>query len=112
MKIVPHFYENCAALLWFVREAPRYGIAALFVKRATIFAKCTAIRRTRHIFTAKGAVIRQKARIVALYKTDCGALQDGALRYGHQSVALLVGESGTNAAMFLSASVACFFNSF
>ena len=57
------------ALLWFVQEAPGYGIAVLFAKRA-------AIRRTRRIFTAKGA-------------KDCGALQDGALQRGHQSVALL-----------------------
>ena len=45
--------EICAplirtALSWFVREAPGYGTAALF-------AKCAAIRRACHIFTAKGA---------------------------------------------------------
>ena len=42
--------RNCAALLWFVREAPGYGIASFF-------AKCAAIRRTCCIFTAKCASI-------------------------------------------------------
>ena len=44
--------------------------------------------QTHRIFTAKGAAVRQKAP-QSLY---CGALQDGALRHGHQSAALLVGE--------------------
>ena len=45
-------------------------IAALVAKRAAIFTKHATIRRTRHIFKAKG----------------------GALRHSYQSVALLVGE--------------------
>ena len=47
----------------FVREAPAYGIAALF-------AKCAAIQRTRRIFMAKGAAIRQKVP----QSKYCGAL--------------------------------------
>ena len=48
------------ALLWFpygfARGSTGYGIA-------TLFTKCAAIQRTRHIFTAKSE--------------DCGTLQDG-----------------------------------
>ena len=84
VKFVRSFLiRNRAALLWFVREAPGYGIAALFAKRTAIFAKCAAIWRTHCIFTAKGAEIRQKAP---------QALQDSTLRRGHQNAALLVGE--------------------
>ena len=80
--------RNRTALLWFVRKAPGYRIAAFFAKRATIFAKCAAIRRTCRTFTAKGTVIQKKAP----QSLDCSALQDGALRHGHKSAALLVGE--------------------
>ena len=67
MKIAPHFYENRDTLLWFVREVSGYGIAALFAKRVAIW-------QMSCIFTAKGT------------------LQDGTLRCGHRSAALLVGE--------------------
>ena len=40
-----------------MRETPIYGIAAFFGKRAMIFARRAAIRRTHHIFTAKGTAI-------------------------------------------------------
>ena len=47
---------------------------------------------------------------------DCDALQDGAAikvrRFCHQSAALLVGESGTNAAMFSGAAAARLLRSF
>ena len=54
------------ALLWFVWEAPGYGIAAFFfakraanfAKRTVIFAKRAAIRRLRSIFTIKGPIIQ------------------------------------------------------
>ena len=66
-------------------EVPGYGIAVFFAKR-------TVIRRICHIFTAKGATIQ--------------ALQDGA----HCGTAIKVQhlwweKSGTNAAMFSSATV-------
>ena len=71
VKFVHHFFtRNRATLLWLVQETSGYGIAAVFAKHAAIFAKCTAMRRTHRIFTAKG----------------------GALQHGHQSAALLVGE--------------------
>ena len=54
---------------------------------------CCIFCQTRRIFTAKGA-------------KDCSALQDGALRHGHQSAALLAGESDANATMFSSAAAA------
>ena len=73
VKFVHRFLiRNRVVLLWFVQEAPGYRIAALFAKRATIRRRC-------RIFMVKGA-------------KDCGALQGGALRRGHQSVALSVGE--------------------
>ena len=51
VKFVHHFLiRNYATLLWFVREAPGYGIAALF-------AKCAAIQQMWHIFTAKGGTL-------------------------------------------------------
>ena len=57
IKFVHSFLiRNHATLLWFVREVPGYGIAALFAKRAAIW-------RTRIIFMAKGL--------------DCGALRRG-----------------------------------
>ena len=38
VKFVRRFLiRNCAALLWFVQKALRYGIAALFAKRAAIW---------------------------------------------------------------------------
>ena len=40
----PYFYENRDALLLFAWEAPGYGIAALFAKRAAFLAKRAAIR--------------------------------------------------------------------
>ena len=59
--------RNRATLLWFVREAPENGIAALFAKRAAIWQKVPQ-------------------------SLDCGTLQDGTLQRGHQSAALLVAE--------------------
>ena len=48
VKFVRHFLiRNRALLLWFVREAPRYGIAALYAKHAAIFAKCTKLSRRK-----------------------------------------------------------------
>ena len=38
---------------------------------------------------------------------DCGTLQDGALRRGHQSAALLWEKNGAHAAMFSSVTAAC-----
>ena len=81
--------RNHATLLWFVREAPGYGIAALFAKCTVIFSECAVIRQTQCIFTAKGLGLRCFTR---LHSLDCGTLQDGALQSGHQRVALLVGE--------------------
>ena len=52
-------------------EVPGYGIAALFSKRAAF------------------------SRQTALQSLDCGALQDGTLRRGHQSAALLPSGCGT-----------------
>ena len=56
---------------------------------AAIFAKCATFSRQK-----------------APQSLNCGALQDGALRRGHQSAVFLVGESGTHATMFSSATVA------
>ena len=73
--------RNRAALLWFVREAPGYGIAALFAKCAVIFGK-------------RAAFSRQKVPQSNL--AHCGAAikvrQNSAHWHGHQSAALLVGE--------------------
>ena len=59
----PHFYGLCP-------EAPGYGIASLF-------AKCAAIWRTCHIFTAKGAAIlgfqRSTRRHTAAQPSKCSA---------------------------------------
>ena len=94
VKFVHHFfapqvYENRDALLWFVWEVPGYGIAALFAKRTAIFAERTAFSR-------------QKA------PKDCGALQDGALRRGHQSAVLLAEESSAIYAIFSNAADVAF----
>ena len=73
--------------LWICAGSVGYGIAALFAKRA-------AIRRTRRIlanapqFGERATFSRQKAP----QSLNCGALQDGALRRGHQSAAHTVGE--------------------
>ena len=88
-------------------EVPGYGIAALFDKHAAIFDKHAAIRRTRRIFTAKSAAIRQKAPRLRHFTRRCGAL-----RHGHQSVALLAGESGMIYAMFSSSAVPRLLHSF
>ena len=40
----PLFTRNRATHLWLVQETSGYGMAALFAKRAVIFAKYTAIR--------------------------------------------------------------------
>ena len=74
-KFVHHFLiRNCAALLWFVREAPGFGIAAFF------FAKRATFSRQRH----------HSPRIAALYKTvHCGT----AIKVGR----FWWGKSGTHA---------------
>ena len=63
-----------------VREAPGYGIAALFAKRA-------AIRQTRQIFTAKNTAIGvlKTVHSGAAIKVRC---------FFHQIVALFARESG------------------
>ena len=57
---------------------------------------------------AKGATIRRKAP----QSLDCGTVQDGTLRRGLQSAALLVGESGAHATKFSSAAAARLLHSF
>ena len=70
------------ACLWICAGSAGIRIAALF-------AKCAIFRRTRRIFK------------------DCGTLQDGALRRGHQSAAHRVGEKRHTCAAFSSATAAC-----
>ena len=84
---------------------PGYGIAALFAKHTTIFAKRATIWRTHRIFKAKGSTICKKVP----QSLDCGALQGGtvctAIKVHHfycQSAALLVGESGAIYVIFSS----------
>ena len=91
-----HFFiGNHTVLLWFVREAPGYGIAALFSKRA-------AVRRMCRIFTAKGTAF---LGLCVLYKTaHCGA----AIKVQH----FWLEKSGAHAAMFSSAAAARLLHSF
>ena len=64
IEFVRHFLiRNRATLLWLVREAPRYEIAVLL-------AKCATIQQTRRIFTAKGATIQQKAHCGGVIKVQ------------------------------------------
>ena len=78
--------RNHALLLWFVREVPGYGIVALFAN-APRFSRQKALQSGKR---------HRSPCIAVLYKTaHCGTdttLQDGALRRGHQSAVLLVGE--------------------
>ena len=69
----PHFYGLCGKC----QDTEMWH----FLPNAAV------IRRTCHIFTAKGAAIWQKAK-------DCGVLQDGALRCSHQSAVLLPSKCG------------------
>ena len=115
-KICAHLFDkNRAALLWFVREVPGYGIAALFAKFDSIFANVPQFGETHRIFVAKGAAILELRRFTRRHTAarpskcgqtchnsakrtasswqkvpqslSCGALQDGTLRHGHQSAA-------------------------
>ena len=72
-KRMQQFVKNCAPL-WFVREEARYEIAALLPNALQ--------------FSERTTFSRQKAP----QSKDCSALQDGALRHGHQSAAHTVGE--------------------
>ena len=70
IRIAPHFYglwrkgrdTELRHFLSKVEEGPRKGIAVLFAKRGTIFAKRAAIWQTRCIFTAKGGTLRTVPR--------------------------------------------------
>ena len=101
--LAPHFYENHAALLWFVREAQGYGIAALFAKRATI-------RQTRRVFMAKGAAIlglrcstrRCSHQSAALLPSKCGAFGG---RKRHECRHVFRCRCGTFVAFFLTLTV-------
>ena len=70
--------RNRATLLWCVREAAGYGITALFCQTRRNSANAPHFHGKRCCNPAKGK--------------DCGTLQDGTLRRGHQIAALLVGE--------------------
>ena len=118
VKFVRHFLiKNCAALLWSVWKALGYVIVALFAKCAT-FSQQKAPHPWIAGTLQDGALRHgyQSVALPALYKTahcgtaikvwhcrhftrrrtvarpskcgTAGTLQDGALRHGHQSVAL------------------------
>ena len=92
VKFVHHFLvRNCVTLFWFVQEVSGYGIMALF-------GRCAAIRRTRHIFMAKGAVIQGLWRFTRR-RAHCGA----AIKVRH----FWWEKSGARAAMFSSAAATC-----
>ena len=54
----PYFYENRTALLWFVREAPGYGITAFFCQTRHNSANVPYFHSKRLRNPAKGAAIR------------------------------------------------------
>ena len=98
MKITPHFYDLCGKrrdmeLRRFLPKAQR------FLANVPQFGEHTTFSRQKVPQSGK----RRRRR---------GTLQDGALQYGHQSVALLAGESGTIYAMFSSATVPRLLHSF
>ena len=84
-KTTRHTFMIC---LWICTGTAGYGIAALFAKCATF---------------SQQKVPQSK---------DFGALQDDALRRGHQIVAHTVGESGALGAAFSSAAAAHLLHSF
>ena len=98
--------RNCAALLWFVRKVPGYGIEAVFAKHATIFAKRTAFSQQKASQSGKR---RHNPWNAALYKTvHC----DAAINLNDKVRCFWWEKSGAHTAMFSSAAAACLLHSF